>query len=590
MSPRSDPKWLLERAHQWVRKQTVTRFMSLGSDTPNLVSRTRRLGNVAAPMRDGVRLMADVYLPNADPHGASAYPTVLIRLPYSKREAYCYMPAHGRFWAQRGYACVIQDVRGRGSSEGHFREYESEAQDGWDTLDWVAQQSWCNGSIGMVGESYYGSTQWAVAPLGHPSLKCLAPGDVDPDMYTAWRDGGAFCLGTAGIGTFEFDARRGTNPGRFDVWHLPLVSSDEAAGRRSAAYRALIEHPSRDGYWDEINGARHYEDIAVPMLHWGGWYDIHVNGTLNGWRNVRTLSRDARTRECQWLVMGGTDHELSPEFTGRIGRVPLAHHGFAHDRVREFFDYWLKGEANGYEQRPRVQYFTIGLNEWRAADDWPPPGTRIVDYYLGRCGLANSVSGDGTLGFEPRGDDPPDSYVYDPADPVAFWVGKDIWAGAKTMGTREEVERRRDVLAFTGAVLEADLTVTGPIVVELYAASTARDTDFTAALVDVFPDGGAQLVREGIVRGRYRESEREPHLLEPGRVYEYRIDLASTSYLFAKGHRLRVEISSSNFDRYDRNLNTGEPVGTSAAMVEASQTVLHDSGHPSRIRLPIAPE
>ncbi len=584
----ADLAWHRGRAGQWVRKHTVARFRHLPSDTPDVCRSTRRIAGAAAPMRDGVRLFGDVYLPApGSGAGDGPWPTVLIRIPYGRREAYCAMPAHGRFWARKGYACVIQDVRGRWSSEGVFREYVNEARDGWDTLDWVAAQPWCDGAIGMVGESYYGSTQWAVASSGHPNLRCLAPGDVDPDFYTAWRDGGAFCLGTAGIGTYEFDARTERNHHRFDVWHLPLISSDEVAGGRSDAYRKLIEHPSRDAYWDELNASCRYEEVALPMLHWGGWCDIHVNGTIAGWRKVREGSRDAATRAHQWLLFGGTDHELSPESTGLIGRTPIHAHGFAHDRVREFFDRWLKGVDNGYDDRPRVQYFVIGKNEWRAAADWPPPATRFVEYYLGSSGAAGAAADDGVLDLEGRHDEPPDAFVYDPDAPVGYWVERDIWAAARTMADRREVEARDDVLVYTTPWLAEALEVTGPIVVRLFAASSARDTDFTAALVDVFPDGFAQLVREGIVRARYRESVRAPSLIEPGEVYEYGIDLGSTSYLFPRGHRLRLEISSSNFDRYDRNLNTGGKLGFESRRVSARQSVFHDTGRPSRLVLPV---
>jgi len=547
-------------------------------------------------MRDGVVLRADVYLPGVVP---GRFPVVLIRLPYGKREAYCYAPAHGRFWARKGYICVIQDVRGKWASAGVFEPYVNEAQDGWDTLDWVAAQPWCDGNIGMTGESYYGSTQWAVAPLGHPNLRCLAPGNVDPDRYGAVHDGGALCFATAAIWSFDICDRRNLNHYRFDPWHLPLATTAEAAGRQTATYQRLVDHPSRDAEWDALDAPCKYEDITVPMLHWGGWWDVHTHGTIAGWRRVRERSLSAEARGDQWLMLAATDHELSPEFIGKVGRVPVRGHGWSHDRVRRFMDWHLKGEGD-FGSSPRVQYYVTGADEWRGADDWPPRRIELQDWYLRSRGHAGAAGGgDGRL--EPEGsasakeaaagssaERPADELVYDPADPVQAWCGRNVWSAAGELGDRRPVEERPDVLVYSSPCLEEALEVAGPVCVHLHAASTACDTDFTAALVDVFPDGYAQLVWEGITRARYRDSEREPSLIEPGRVYEYVIDLASVGYVFAPGHCVRLEVSSSNFDRYDRNPNTGGEHGRETRFEIARQTVLHDGVHPSRLVLPVA--
>jgi uncharacterized protein len=347
---RAEAAWARERATGWWRQHVHGGLHVLPSGSADLFVDVTVLENEVATMRDGVPLFADVYLPAPHFHAGTgaACPTVLIRLPYGKRAAYCYMPAHGRFWAHRGYACVVQDVRGRFASGGAWEPYRHEANDGWDTLDWAAAQGWCDGNIGMVGESYYGSTQWAVAPLGHPNLRCLAPGDVDHDYYDAIHDGGALCLATAAVWAWEMDTGRTRNHFRFDPWHLPLISTGIAAGRDSERYRLLVEHPSRDAFWDAENARLRYEDIAVPMLHWGGWYDVHVSGTIEGWRRVAGSASDAGVAAKQWVMMGATDHELSPEFSGRVGRIPLQRHGYAHDRLRAFMDRFLKGDEAAF--------------------------------------------------------------------------------------------------------------------------------------------------------------------------------------------------------------------------------------------------
>jgi putative CocE/NonD family hydrolase len=363
-------------------------------------------------------------------------------------------------------------------------------------------------------------------------------------------------------------------------------------------YQRLFRHPSRDQEWDRLDADVRYEEITIPMMHWGGWWDVHTHGTIAGWRRVRERSASPQARSAQWLVLSGTDHELSTEFTGRAGRVAIRGHGYAHDRVLRFMDGVLKADqaapggtgtlGDAFRDTPRVQYFVVGRDEWRGADDWPPSGVETVPFYL--CGdgtAAAGAAGAGALAAAPPDSAPPDEYTYDPADPVGAWVGRDVWALAEELDDRCEVESRPDILVYTGEALERELEVTGPLRVRLFASSSASDTDFTATLVDVFPDGYAQLVWEGIVRARFRESERDPSLIERGAVYQYQIDLASVSYAFAPGHSLRLEVSSSNFDRYDRNQNTGEPYGRTARLEVARQAIYHDRERPTALLLAV---
>jgi hypothetical protein len=579
--------WALHRASQIAKARVVTPRQTLPAGTEPTVPDCTIQRDVWVPMSDGVRLLADVYLP-AGPGVEGPFPTILIRMPYGKTEAYCYMPAHGKYWARRGYACVIQDVRGRWGSEGVYEPFVNEAKDGCETLDWVAAQSWCDGAIGMTGESYYGYTQWAVAASGHPNLKCIAPGDTAADIYGSWiYNGNAFCLSTMGGWAYVINGTQDYNEFLMDPWHLPLADMPAAAGHPSKAYSEWMQHPARDAYWDRINHCQHYGDVTIPVLHWGGWYDVFLNGTIGGWEGVRAAA-DPEVREKQWLMIGATDHELSPEFTGRIGALAVERHGYAHDRIKVFMDCWLKGEDAGVTPGGRVLYFTMGRNEWRRTDEWPPKQAEERRYYLHSDGRAGSQDGAGVLSTEGPSDEPPDRFTYDPRDPVDYWLGASMWELAKHMDDRREIERRGDVLVYTTAPLATDLEVTGPLSVTLSAATSARDTDFTAALVDVHPDGYAHLVQEGIRRARFRASDARESPVEPGTVYTYEIDLWATSYVFGTGHRIRLEVSSSDFDRYDRNLNTGR-FAFDDEIVVAEQTVHHSAEHPSYVTLPVMP-
>lgn len=586
-------RWALHRAWQIAKARIVTPYTTLPSGTSPTMPGCAIHRDLWVPMADGVRLLADVYLPTG-PGIEGPFPTVLIRMPYGKTEAYCYMPAHGKYWARRGYACVIQDVRGRWGSEGAYEPFINEARDGYDTLDWIAAQPWCDGNIGMTGESYYGYTQWAVAPLGHPNLRCIAPGDTAADIYGSWiYNANAFCLSTMGGWAYVINGKQDCNEFLMDPWHLPLAEMPAAAGHPSRAYSEWMEHQTRDEYWDRVNVSQRYADIAIPVLHWGGWYDVFLNGTIGGWQGMRAQGPE-RLRDKQWLVIGATDHELSPEFTGRIGRLAVERHGYAHDRIKVFMDCWLKGEDAGVTEGGRVLYFTMGRNEWRRTDEWPPRQAEERRYYLHGAGAADlpheadSPDEAGTLSTNAPEDERADRFTYDPRDPADYWLGINLWELAKHMEDRREVERRSDVLIYTTAPLTTDLEVTGPVSVTLSAATSARDTDFTAALVDVHPDGYAHLVQEGLRRARFRESDSCESPVEPGAVYTYEIDLWATSYVFATGHRIRLEVSSSNFDRYDRNLNTGR-FAFDDEIVVAEQTVHHSAAHPSFVTLPVMP-
>jgi len=572
-----------------LRKRFHLPNVSLPTSTPNAYEDVKIEENVVVPMRDGINLRANVYRPNVD----GKFAVILSRLPYGKDEPYCAMPVHGRYWAKKGYACVMQDVRGKFASDGVFDPFVNEVNDGYDTLNWIVRQPWCDGNIGMIGESYYGYTQLAVATLDHPNLKCIAPGVASLGIYGSCNynpDDNALSLQTFGYWAAEMAVDKiQRHDVALDYWHLPLVTMDEDAGVKSEFFKEMVRYYPGDARWKRTSLQEKLNQIKIPAYHWSGWYDAILHGAIRSWLGIKEKSDSLEARRNQWLAIAPIDHELSPVTTHRIGRIDIGEEAWSYDRLQRFFDYWLKGIDNGFDKTPRVEIFTIGDNKWRYEEEWPLARTKYTKYYFHSKGGANTSKGDGSLDVTKPDDEAADDYVYDPNMPVTIAMEQQYWYLAETLKNRTYVERREDVLVYSTGKLEKDIEITGPINVTLFAASSARDTDFTATLVDVFPDGYAHMIQEGIVRARYRNSGSEASLLKPGKVYEYKIDLCATSYVVKQGHRIKVEISSSNFNRWDRNPNTGNEYGLDAETVKASQTVYHDKKHPSHITLPIIP-
>jgi putative CocE/NonD family hydrolase len=581
---KQDILWMKYRLIEYFKKIFLLQSIKIETQCPDIYPNYAVEKNCAASMRDGVRLYSDVYKPDVP----GKFPVILIRMPYGKSEYYCFMPAVGKYWAKKGYACVIQDVRGKWASEGVWKPFIHEAQDGYDTLDWIAAQPWCDGNIGMLGESYFGYTQWAVAPLNHPNLKCIAPGDTAADIYGVWfYVDHAFCQQTMGNWAVSMNSRRWQNYLKSDHWGWPLIQMADKANLSSSHYTEYIKHPERDEYWEGINVDRKYGAIQIPVLIWGGWYDVFLKGTLNDWLGLLANPPKNKDRDNIWLLIGPIDHEQTPQETGRIGNLEIGSQAWATDLLVPFFDYYLKGVDNGLKNNPRVKIFVIGDNQWRYENEWPLARTQYVNYYFHGQGNANDATG--LLDTNKPGDEVGEQYVYDPEKPIDITYRSDLWYMAQYLKDRQQVVQRPDVLAYTSSIFEKELEITGPIKVVLYAASSACDTDFTATLVDIFPNGYAHQIQEGIVRAKYRNPSEVPSNIKPGEVYEYIIDLWATSFVVKSGHRLRVEISSSIFNRYDRNPNTGEPFGLAVKPIKASQTVYHNASYPSHITLPVIP-
>ncbi len=458
------------------------------------------------------------------------------------------------WWARRGYAVAIQDCRGRFESEGTFYAYRDDGPDGDDALNWLAEQPWCNGKIGMSGRSYGGIVQWQPAPLRNPHLTALAPQVIMGDYFAdCHRIGGAvqWALTIAAAITFSTNVSF-TQQGAAHIFgnqrfyrHLPLITADEEViGRPIPFYRDWMEHDLYDEYWAALNTEEKLHEIDVPAYQQAAWYDPYTESMLRLYNGLRQRGYSERARNNQKIyVIPWTHHIPEGSVLGDIDFGPGAYVDLKQEDLR-WFDYWLKGIDTGIMQEPPIRIFVMGANVWRNEQEWPLARTEFTPYYLHSKGTANTLYGSGTLTPELPGNEPPDRYSYDPADPVPTLGGNNsTWTLMKFAADQirpgpidqRPLERRDDVLVYTGEVLERDLEVTGPLQVVLYAASSALDTDFTAKLIDVFPDGRAIHLAEGIVRARHRFGFDRAELLEPGEVTEFRIQLAPTSNVFQAG-------------------------------------------------------
>ncbi len=538
-------------------------------------------------MRDGIALSADVYLPV----GARSLPTIVQWTPYeSTRERFI---SWGVAFARLGYAAVVVDVRGRYESEGTFTAWEKDGVDAHDTVTWAAGEAWSNGRVGTWGRSYGGLVQWQLAHLGHPNLVCIAPQVIHDDYFwDGYWTGGAFqlalTLGAAALWSSAISLITGPTAGDIVlsdrvISHLPLIELDEVSiGRKVDYWRLWWEHQTNDAYWHQF---RHRpEAVDVPIFQQGGWFDPYSGSHL---RSFASIGNRVPNR----VLMGPWSHEEEVEsFTADVDLSAAL--TVIRDHEVAFYDRYLKEESNGWDERPPLELFVLGANEWRAEAEWPLARTELTPWYLRAGGaLDRNV---------PRSDEPADRYAYDPADPVPTIGGVSsvltMTQGAQTRVTpgprdQRELERRDDVLVYTSEALEGDLEVIGPVEMVLYAASSAKDTDFIVRLCDVHPNGLSIFVTEGILRARYRDSNEgdSTELLEPGEVAEYRIRCYPAAIVFRTGHRLRLDVTSSSFPRFSRNLNNGEDVGTSTRMVVAEQTVLHTDVYPSHVLLPVIP-
>jgi len=556
--------------------------------------------------RDGITLCSDVYRPN----DSGKYPAIVIRTPYNKDLSgnSDFLPAMDAAFAD--YAVVIQDTRGRFASEGTYNPRMPEGEDGYDAVEWAASEPWCDGSVGMTGGSYLGIIQWQTAMEAPPSLKAIAPqitlcgplsdtrmnGPIDFEQTISWTA----LMMVDMIDKLEKEGkdvaemRRSVTHARFNmdevVNHLPVkdiphfnyegIAHTFQPGMLDAVLSTFSSE--NDLRWD-------YSKVQVPGFHSAGWYDIFSGSLFNNFQSMKEKSGSQLAREGQYVFCGPWAHgaDLLAYVGGlHLGPVARGVTAFAKERHLAFFDKYLKGKDLVI---PKVRYFIMGLNQWRNAESWPLPQTDWQRYYLHSGGRANSADGDGELSREEPGNENPDNFVYDPMNPVPYLGGRSLPTGTLVPGPFDQtpIEKRGDVLCYTTPELKEGLEITGPIKLNIYASTSVVDTDFTAKLIDVHPNGAAYNVAEGCIRAKYRKSLLKPELLTPGEVVAYEIDLAVTSNLFKPGHRIRIDITSSNFPRIDRNMNTGNAFGEDAKGIPALQTIFHQKEYASFIDFPV---
>lgn len=581
------------------------------------------------PMRDGVRLATDVYRPRT----ARPVPVILSRTPYNFnawRDGELAQGTYAAAWdaVQRGYAYVVQNERGRFFSEGEWEILGAPRTDGYDFLKWLSEQPWSNGKVGLYGCSSTAEWQMAVAALDPPGLAALVPAGFGAGVGRVgewyeqgnWYRGGAQqMLFTAWLYGNQNNQRPMFPPDLsqedrirlsryFDLapemprvdWaqalrHLPVADILKDVDGPKGIYDDLIRRTPDDPKW--YTGGLYHDDMPfnTPALWIMSWYDVSTGPNLALFNHAREKATDAAVRDAQFAVIAPTLHCAFRRATEHtvVGERDVGDARFDWDAlIYGWFDLWLKGEDNGFLARtPRVQYYTMGSNRWQSADAWPPPDAQLVTYYLDSDDGANSLFGDGRLTTQqPRSDDGADSFTYDPMNPVPSHGGNVCCTGNAVTGgalDQQQMEARNDILVYSTEPLAEGVEVTGTIGITLYVSSDARDTDFTVKLVDVHPDGRAYNLDETIQRVRYREGYDRQVFMQPGEVYELRLSPLSTSNWFAPGHRIRIEVSSSNFPRFERNLNTGGRTWDETEGVVARNTVHHSRQYPSRIELPI---
>ena len=581
---------------------------SAGEGDYSRVPGVRTALDVKIPMRDGVQTSADIYFPEGD----GPFPVILVRTPYDNMS----LVEKGLIYASHGYVYVAQDNRGRYDSEGEFYPWHQEVEDGYDTRKWIAQQPWCNGKIGTVGGSYLGMVQWLGVLESSDYLTAMMP-SVTPIDGWIWGNqyvGGAYQLALNQWSAFLFTNRTRQPTAQYD-WmklhrFLPLIETPKVStGSEPPFIRDWIKHPTYDDYWRKISAEDKFAKINVPIYSLAGWFDAYPAAAFRGFSGVQTHAKSEKIRRSQRILVGPWPHAISRSSrTGEVDFGPdavidsleglLGHNAPDHLALR-WFDYWLKGIDNGIMNEPPIRIFVMGANVWRDEHEWPLARTQFTNFYLHSQGNANSLhGGDGALSVtSPGEDESPDQYSYDPENPV-YERGGNFSYSIPGVGGSSELsgpfdqrpnERRDDVLVYTSEPLTEDLEVTGPLTCKLYISSSAPDTDFVVRLVDVHPDGRALNYSEGILRVRYRESWESPQLMEPGQVYAITIEMQPTSLVFKKGHRIRVDVTSSDFPHFDRNPNTGHEFGMDAEVQIAEQTIYHSAKYPSHIVLPVIP-
>ena len=585
---------------------------------------------VMMPMRDGIRLATDIYRPKGD----QKVPIIFSRTPYNFNswgdgEERTRTAERAYEAVKRGYAYVVQNERGRYYSEGEWDILGLPLTDGYDAFAWMKSQPWSNGKIGLYGCSSTAEWQMAVAALDHPSLATMVPqsfgagvgrvgeyyeqgnwyrGGVEQMLFFSWLYGvehdvfkpripaGATQEDLIRISRF-YDLAPENPPVDMAeaLKHLPIQDFIKNIPGKKEVFDKMVRRKPNDKAWYE--GGLYHDDmeINIPGFWFATWYDVSISPNLALYNHVRANAKDASVRDNQYLVIAPTLHCAYTRATENtiVGELSVGDARLNYDeQIYSWFDLWLKGDTNDFKSKtPKVQYYTMGSNEWNSSDTWPPKESRLQTYYLHSGGAANSLYGDGSLSLKkPATAEKPDTFTYDPMNPVPSYGGNVCCTGNAVKGgafDQQGMETRNDILVYTSEILEKGVEMTGFIESTLYLSSDVKDTDLTIKLIDVHPDGSAYNLDETIQRVRYREGYEKEVFMEKGKVYKVDLTPMATSNFFKKGHRIRIEVSSSNFPRFARNLNTGGNNYDEKVGMVATNNIHHSATHPSNIKLPI---
>lgn len=584
---------------------------------------------VMMPMRDGIRLATDIFRPKGD----KKVPVIFSKTPYNFNSWGDGEQRNGTYQSaleavKRGYAYVVQNERGRYFSEGDWDILGPPTTDGYDAVDWLSKQSWCNGKVAPIGCSSTAEWQMAVVGLNHPALTTFIPqsfgagvgrvgkfyeqgnwyrGGAGQMLFTAWlfgvqndvirpmfpKDATQEQLIRASR-SFDLDPERARIDWSKGLAHLPIQDIIKNANGPVGVYEKMIRRKPNDPDW--YKGGLYHDNMPIerPGFWFVSWYDVSSSPNIALYNHVRATAKDPNVRNNQYLVIAPVLHCSYKRATENtiVGERSVGDARLNYDELTYgWFDYWLKGEQNGIlTKMPKVQYYTMGLNKWQSSEVWPPINAQMTTYFLNSGGKANSLYGDGKLSTTAPAKDAPDAFAYDPQNPVPSYGGNVCCTGNAVQGgafDQQKMETRNDILVYTTEPLAEGVEVSGFIETTLYVSSDVKDTDFTIKLIDVYPDGKAYNLDETIQRVRYREGYEKEVFMEKGKVYKLELSAMSTSNFFEKGHRIRIEISSSNFPRFDRNMNTGGNNWDEAVGVVAHNNVHHSAQYPSQVRLPI---
>ena len=580
-------------------------------------------------MRDGIRLATDIFRPKGD----KKVPVIFSKTPYNFNSWGDGEQRNGTYQSaleavKRGYAYVVQNERGRYFSEGDWDILGPPTTDGYDAVDWLSKQSWCNGKVAPIGCSSTAEWQMAVVGLNHPALTTFIPqsfgagvgrvgkfyeqgnwyrGGAGQMLFTAWlfgvqndvirpmfpKDATQEQLIRASR-SFDLDPERARIDWSKGLAHLPLQDIIKNANGPVGVYEKMIRRKPNDPDW--YKGGLYHDNMPIerPGFWFVSWYDVSSSPNIALYNHVRATAKDPNVRNNQYLVIAPVLHCSYKRATENtiVGERSVGDARLNYDELTYgWFDYWLKGEQNGIlTKTPKVQYYTMGLNKWQSSEVWPPVTAQMTTYFLNSGGRANSLYGDGKLSTTAPAKDAPDAFAYDPQNPVPSYGGNVCCTGNAVQGgafDQQKMETRNDILVYTTEPLAEGVEVSGFIETTLYVSSDVKDTDFTIKLIDVYPDGKAYNLDETIQRVRYREGYEKEVFMEKGKVYKLELSAMSTSNFFQKGHRIRIEISSSNFPRFDRNMNTGGNNWDEAVGVVAHNNVHHSAQYPSQVRLPM---